>query len=167
MRRTNTRRVSVALTALAVGAVMAVSSPLAAQATPESYGTGSWARLDPVKFKIPPNWNCAGSFTVKTSVAQTCIIRSGQYAQPAVIVRNLANQRFSTRARVEIGPRAERGYSNANERGWECRASSLEPRGLSVCYGATTVRKEYQLAYGQWLQGKGFNGTLMVREGPR
>ncbi len=139
------RQLTTALAALLAVSALTFTSPPEAQAATGL--TGTWNSLNSSTFSIPSNWKCAGSLTAMDgrSVAQSCLVRSGNYVQAAVIVRNLTSSNFSTAAGIVLTPRGQ--YVGVK---WRCPASSLAPRGLSVCLGKTLYRPKAQKVGGDW-----------------
>ncbi len=139
------RRTAAALvTLVAFAAALTMSAP----ATARDVGTGTWRTLNPTTFKIPANWRCSATKgNVGISIAQMCIVRSGNYVQPALIIRNSTYRNLSAQPYVSISALEAGAIVKSS---WVCPPSSLAPRGLSVCFGATQYKPKAQSAIGIW-----------------
>lgn len=120
-----------------------------AQADTQSYGTGTWNMKNPSTFKIPANWRCGA--TVRggsTSYGQACIVRSGNYVQGALIIRNRTNSNLAMNARpsmFDVGTSSKWGHWNL---------SSVE---LGTAWSVGLLRRDCLQAEGSacwWLLGQ-------------
>lgn len=107
-------------------------------------GTGTWS-AKPSSWTLPSNHHCGSSHTGTGTAMQSCVVRSGNYVQAALVLRNLSS---SSRPVGETWVVLWDGR-DAMAYDVSCPSSSMAPNGVSVCYGPTLLRSQNVYANGQ------------------
>lgn len=108
---------------------------LSVPAAASGASSGTWSPQPP-SYAIPASFHCGGTSGRNGIYAQNCLVRSGNYVQSALIVRNNTGK--------AVGVAASVGAFTVNQAALyvaDCQSSSMSSTtgAISICFGPTVT----------------------------